>query len=117
MPSRRRGREHDNVTLGALSERMNQPCGASIAGATSRVSERTGGIFFATWMWDDDAGMAVMFHVYVAGAVDPSPDAQKKLAEIMASRYGLPIADVTARLAKGRFRVKATSIARRPTST
>ncbi len=58
-------------------------------------------------MWENDAGMAEMFHVYVEGAVDPSPDALKKLAEIMASRYGLPIADVTARLAKGRFRVKA----------
>jgi hypothetical protein len=49
----------------------------------------------------------MMFHVYVEGPTDPSPDAHKRLAELMASRYGLSVADVTARLAKGRFRVKA----------
>lgn len=49
----------------------------------------------------------MMFHVYVEGPVDPSPDAHRRLAEVMASRYGLSVADVTARLAKGRFRVKA----------
>ena len=48
-----------------------------------------------------------LFHVYVEGPTDPSPDAHKRLAEIMASRYGLPLADVQTRLAKGRFRVKA----------
>ena len=49
----------------------------------------------------------MMFHVYVEGPIDPSPDAHRRLAEIMANRYGLSVADVTARLAKGRFRVKA----------
>ena len=49
----------------------------------------------------------MMFHVYVEGPTDPSPDAHKRLAELMASRYGLSVADVTGRLAKGRFRVKA----------
>jgi hypothetical protein len=48
-----------------------------------------------------------LFHVYVEGPVDPTPQAAAKLAEVMASRYGLTAADVTARLAKGRFRVKA----------
>jgi hypothetical protein len=75
-------------------------CNFSVTGAREEI-------FFAIWMWENGARMAEMFHVYVEGAVDPSPDALKKLAEIMASRYGLPIADVTARLAKGRFRVKA----------
>lgn len=48
-----------------------------------------------------------LFHVYVEGPTDPSPEASEQLAGVMAERYGLPIADVRARLAKGRFRVKA----------
>ncbi len=48
-----------------------------------------------------------MFDVYVEGATDPSPQALQRLAEVMSQRYGLPAADVAARLSKGRFRVKA----------
>jgi hypothetical protein len=48
-----------------------------------------------------------MFHVYVEGPVDASPDAVKQLAEAIAAKYGLPAADLHARLTKGRFRVKA----------
>lgn len=48
-----------------------------------------------------------MFHVFVEGPTDPSPEAHEKLAAVMSERYGLPIADVKTRLAKGRFRVKA----------
>jgi hypothetical protein len=47
------------------------------------------------------------FDVYVDGATEPSADAVKRLAEVMAQRYGLTAADLVARLAKGRFRVKA----------
>lgn len=48
-----------------------------------------------------------MFHVYVEEPVDASPDAVKQLAEAIAAKYGLPAADLHARLSKGRFRVKA----------
>lgn len=48
-----------------------------------------------------------MFDVYVEGAVDPSPEATSRLAEVMSQRYGLPATDLVSRLAKGRFRVKA----------
>jgi hypothetical protein len=47
------------------------------------------------------------FHVFVDGALDASNDGVNRLATAMASRYGLPAADVAARLGKGRFRVKA----------
>jgi hypothetical protein len=48
------------------------------------------------------------FHVYVVGAVNASsPDAIAKVAEGMASRYGLPADDLLGRLSRGRFRVKA----------
>ena len=51
--------------------------------------------------------MAATFHVYVDGAVDASPDGLRALATTMSARYGLPAADLVARLGKGRFRVKA----------
>ncbi|HVK87682.1 MAG TPA: hypothetical protein VM513_26370 [Kofleriaceae bacterium] len=47
------------------------------------------------------------FHVYVEGALDSSPDGVAKLAEAIAAKFGLPAADLTKRLAAGRFRVKA----------
>ena len=47
------------------------------------------------------------FHVYVEGSVEASPEAMRELADVMATRYGLPAADLLARLSKGRFRVKA----------
>jgi hypothetical protein len=46
------------------------------------------------------------FDVFVEGAVDPSPDATRRLAEAMAQRYGLAVPELIARMAKGRFRVK-----------
>lgn len=48
-----------------------------------------------------------LFDVYVEGATDPSPVALQRLAEVMSQRYGLPAAELQARLTKGRFRVKA----------
>jgi len=48
-----------------------------------------------------------MFDVYVEGATDPSPEATRRLAEVMSQRYGLPANDLVSRLTKGRFRVKA----------
>ncbi len=51
--------------------------------------------------------VAAAFHVYVEGASAPSPGALRKLAEAMATRYGVPAADLEARLSRGRFRVKA----------
>lgn len=48
-----------------------------------------------------------MFHVYVEGAKDSSPDGIRKLAQAISTRYGLPSADLQSRLAAGRFRVKA----------
>ena len=47
------------------------------------------------------------FHVYVEGADDPSPEGLRKLASAISQRYGLPSADLLARLSSGRFRVKA----------
>ncbi|MBA2543413.1 MAG: hypothetical protein H0V17_27475, partial [Deltaproteobacteria bacterium] len=48
-----------------------------------------------------------MFDVYVEGATEPSPEATRRLAEVMSQRYGLPATDLVTRLTKGRFRVKA----------
>src|SRR3569623_2060202 len=50
--------------------------------------------------------MSVMFHVFVEGAADASPEGVMRLANAMASKYGLPAADLRARLQAGRFRVK-----------
>src|SRR5438105_5472661 len=47
-----------------------------------------------------------MFHVFVEGPVEPGPDAMRRLAEAMHGRYGLPAAELVARMSKGRFRVK-----------
>jgi hypothetical protein len=51
--------------------------------------------------------MALMFHVFVAGAKDASPAGVKRLAQAMAEHYGLSAADMQARFASGRFRVKS----------
>ena len=48
-----------------------------------------------------------MFDVFVDGAVDESEPARQRLAEAMSKRYGLGVPDLLARMAKGRFRVKA----------
>ena len=48
------------------------------------------------------------YQVFVDGARDPSPAAVARLAAAIAKRYGAPAADVEARLARGRFRVKAS---------
>jgi hypothetical protein len=48
-----------------------------------------------------------MFSVFVEGPRDPGPSAIRELARVIASRYGLPQADIEARIANGRFRVKA----------
>jgi hypothetical protein len=50
--------------------------------------------------------MAEMFHVFVEGAADGTADGAQRLAEAIASHYGLPAADMLARLRAGRFRVK-----------
>jgi hypothetical protein len=47
-----------------------------------------------------------VFHVFVEGAKDASPGGLQKLADAIAAHYGLPAADLRARLAAGRFRVK-----------
>jgi len=47
-----------------------------------------------------------MFHVFVEGAADASPEGLTRLANAMASKYGLPAAELRARLQAGRFRVK-----------
>jgi len=49
------------------------------------------------------------FDVFVEGPVDPSPEATRRLAEMMSQRYGLPAADLMARIARGRFRVKGNA--------
>ena len=49
--------------------------------------------------------MAV-YHVFVEGAVDGTPDGVERLAAAIAEHYGLPVAELRVRLAKGRFRVK-----------
>jgi len=50
--------------------------------------------------------MAGMFHVFVEGAADDTPEGAQRLAEAIAKHYGLPAADLHARLKTGRFRVK-----------
>jgi hypothetical protein len=50
--------------------------------------------------------MAQMFHVFVEGAADGTAEGAQRLAEAIASHYGLPAADMLARLRSGRFRVK-----------
>jgi hypothetical protein len=52
----------------------------------------------------DRAYMA--FHVFVEGATEGTPAGVARLAEAIAKHYGLPAADLHARLQKGRFRVK-----------
>jgi hypothetical protein len=47
-----------------------------------------------------------VFHVFVEGATDGSPAGLDRLAAAMASHYGLPAAELRARLATGKFRVK-----------
>ncbi|MBA3394738.1 MAG: hypothetical protein H0T89_18975 [Deltaproteobacteria bacterium] len=47
------------------------------------------------------------FNVFVVGPVDDLPLALQELAEAMGQRYGLPAADLVARLQRGRFRVKS----------
>ena len=47
-----------------------------------------------------------LFHVFVDGAADASPAGKDKLAAAVAAHYGLPVADLQARIASGRFRVK-----------
>ena len=47
-----------------------------------------------------------LFHVFVDGAADASPAGNDKLAAAVAAHYGLPVADLQARIASGRFRVK-----------
>lgn len=46
------------------------------------------------------------FHVFVEGATDATPAGVARLADAIATHYGLPAADLLARLQKGRFRVK-----------
>lgn len=46
------------------------------------------------------------FHVFVEGATDGTSGGLSKLATAIANHYGLPAADLLARLQKGRFRVK-----------
>jgi hypothetical protein len=46
------------------------------------------------------------FHVFVEGATDGSAAGLSQLADAIAKHYGLPAADLLARLQKGRFRVK-----------
>jgi len=46
------------------------------------------------------------FNVFVEGATDATPAGLQKLAASIAGHYGLPAADLLARLQKGRFRVK-----------
>jgi hypothetical protein len=46
------------------------------------------------------------FHVFISGAVDGSAAGVERLAQAIASYYGLPADDLRARIANGRFRVK-----------
>jgi hypothetical protein len=46
------------------------------------------------------------FHVFVEGATDDTPAGVERLAAAIAKHYGLPAADLLARLSRGRFRVK-----------
>jgi hypothetical protein len=47
-----------------------------------------------------------LYHVFVDGAADASPAGLDTLAAAVAAHYGLPVADLQARIASGRFRVK-----------
>ncbi len=47
-----------------------------------------------------------MFHVFVEGAADESPEGAARLAEAIASHYGLPADELKKRIDSGRFRVK-----------
>src|SRR5439155_2899723 len=47
-----------------------------------------------------------MFHVFIEGAKDSSPEGLQRLAEAIAKHYGLAAADLARRIASGRFRVK-----------
>jgi hypothetical protein len=46
-----------------------------------------------------------LYHVFVDGAADASPAGNEQLAAAVAAHYGLPVADLQARIASGRFRV------------
>lgn len=54
------------------------------------------------------AGGMAAFHIYVEGPLEDTPQSGERLARAMESRYGLPAAELLARMAKGRFRVKAS---------
>lgn len=49
------------------------------------------------------------FHVFVEGPTDRSPAGVSRLAEAIGAHYGIPTADLHARLLKGRVRVKANT--------
>jgi hypothetical protein len=49
------------------------------------------------------------FHVFVEGPTDATPAGVERLANAIAQHYGLPAADLQARLHKGRFRVKGNT--------
>jgi hypothetical protein len=49
------------------------------------------------------------FHVFVEGPTDRSPAGVSRLAEAIGAHYGIPPADLHARLLKGRVRVKANT--------
>lgn len=49
------------------------------------------------------------FHVFVEGPTDRSPAGITRLAEAIGAHYGIPTADLHARLLKGRVRVKANT--------
>jgi hypothetical protein len=51
------------------------------------------------------ARMAV-YHVFVEGSAEGTPEGIERLAAAIAQHYGLPVAELRVRLAKGRFRVK-----------
>jgi hypothetical protein len=55
-------------------------------------------------MCDDEVVPA--YHVFVDGATDRSPAGLDRLATAIAEHYGLPVTDLRARIASGRFRVK-----------
>lgn len=51
--------------------------------------------------------MALSYHVFIERAQDPSPEATARVAQAIASKYGLPMDAIAKRMAVGRFRVKA----------
>ena len=57
-----------------------------------------------SWLCED--GVMAAFHVFIDGAVDSSAAGVERLAQAIAGHYGLPITDLQARIASGRFRVK-----------